>query len=396
MKSTKEKDFIPYGRQEVTESDIKAVVDVLKSEYLTQGPIVPEFEKAISSKVLSKFGIAVNSATSALHLACRALSLGENDWLWTSPISFVASANCGIYCGAKIDFVDVDLKTGLISIELLKIKLSLAKKEGKLPKILVVVHLAGTSCDMEEINKLSVKYGFYIVEDASHALGGKYNNKYVGNCEYSTICIFSFHPVKIITTGEGGFLTTNNKLIAEKLYDLRSHGIIKDNKRFINKSNSPWEYEQQDIGYNYKMTDIHAALGLNQLKRLDLIVKKRNIILKNYNEMTKHLPIYFLSVPKNVISSVHLVIMNLQNNDKNTHLNLFKYLRKNKIGVQVHYTPIHLHPFYRKLGFKIGDFPNSEIYANRAISLPVFPNLNINSQHRIIDLLTEFFHNNLN
>ena len=384
---------IPYGRQEVIQSDIDSVIEVLKSSNLTQGPIVPKFENSIAKEVDSRFAIAVNSATSALHLACRALSLSFNDWLWTSPNSFVASANCGIYCGAKVDFVDIDLKTGLISVPLLEEKLRKADTEGKLPKIIVLVHLAGTSCEMRKINKLSHKYGFKIIEDASHALGGKYDNKSVGSCQYSSICVFSFHPVKIITTGEGGCLTTNNESIAEKLYDLRSHGIIKDNSRFISKSYDPWSYEQQDIGYNYRMTDIQAALGLSQIKRLDSIIHKRNIILKNYIQFTKDLPVYFLEIPKNVRSSVHLAVMNLINPDIKLHRDLFNHLRINNIGVQIHYIPIHLQPFYKKFGFQKGDFPNSEIYSNNAISLPVFPNLDKISQTKIIEIISSFINN---
>jgi len=393
MSSSSKNDFIPYGCQEVTESDIKAVVDILKSQYLTQGPTVQKFEKEISQKVGAKFAVAVNSATSALHLACMALSLKEDDWLWTSPISFVASSNCGLYCGAKIDFIDIDLKTGLISIEILREKLLIAKKRGILPKIIVVVHLTGTSCEMSKLHQLSKEYGFKIIEDASHALGGKYNGKYVGSCEYSSICVFSFHPVKIITTGEGGLLTTNDIKIAEKLFDLRSHGIVKDKARFINSNNSPWSYEQQTLGYNYRMNDIEAALGLSQLKRIDFIVEKRNNVLNSYKKEIKNLPVYFLKIPKNVQSSVHLAVINIIDNNQELHLSLFEFLKRNNIGVQVHYTPIHLQPFYKNLGFKMGDFPNAEKYSEKAISLPVFPNLTNESQQKVIRKLFEFFKN---
>ena len=303
MNSPNDYEYIPYSCQEIDQSDINSVIRVLKSDYLTQGPLLQQFESAIASKVQAKFSVAVNSATSALHLACMALSLKRSDWIWTSSTSFVASANCALYCGAKVDFVDINPSTGLMSTEYLENKLITAKKENKLPKILIVVHLAGTSCEMESINKLSKKYGFYIIEDASHALGGKYNGNYVGSCEYSSITVFSFHPVKIITTGEGGCLTTNDKKLAEKLFDLRSHGITKDPSRFIDKDSSPWHYEQQGLGFNYRMTDIQAALGLSQLKKLDNFVQKRNFLLNEYKKLVRDLPINFLSIPPNVYSN---------------------------------------------------------------------------------------------
>ena len=384
-----ESEFIPYGCQEITQSDIDSVIKVLKSSNLTQGPTIPKFEEAVAKKVNSKYGIAVNSATSALHLACRALSLGKNDWLWTSPTSFVASANCGLYCGAKVDFVDIDPSTGLISIDHLKTKLEHAYVQNKLPKILVVVHLAGTSCDMKSIKELSDKYKFFILEDASHALGAKYFNNYVGCCEYSSISVFSFHPVKIITTGEGGLITTNDKQIAEKIYDLRSHGIVKEQTRLFETESSPWIYEQQDLGYNYRMTDIQAALGLSQLERLDDIVVKRNRILNLYKDLVSDLPVYFLSIPPNSYSSVHLAVINLRHPDETLHLKLFNFLRFNNIGVQIHYIPIHLQPFYKNLGFKKGDFPNAELYATNAISLPVFPNLKEEIPIKVINLIRE-------
>ena len=389
MIQSNKSDFIPYGCQNINQSDIDSVVEVLKSSHLTQGPVVPKFEAAIANKVNAKYSIMVNSATSALHLACRALSLGKNDYLWTSPTSFVASANCALYCGAKVDFVDINPQTGLISINHLEEKLNKASNEGKLPKILMVVHLAGTSCDMKLIKKLSDKFGFYIIEDASHALGGKYLNDYVGNCKFSSISVFSFHPVKIITTGEGGCLTTNDELLARKISDLRSHGIVKDNTRFNEKPNGPWVYEQQDLGYNYRMTDIHAALGLSQLKRLDDFVEKRNRVLKSYNKLAEDLPIYFLEIPPNIRSSVHLAVMRFKRPNKELHLRVFNYLRKNNFGVQIHYIPIHLQPYYRKLGFKKGDYPNAELYASDAISLPIFPNIDEKIPKKVIKLINK-------
>lgn len=388
-----DKKFIPYGCQEINQSDIDSVIAILKSSNLTQGPTVNKFEEAISKKVNSKFAITVNSATSALHLACLALSLKEKDLLWTSPTSFVASANCALYCGAKVDFVDIDPLTGLISVDHLEKKLYKASKQNKLPKILVVVHLAGTSCDMRSIKKLSDRYGFLIVEDASHALGGKYFDDYVGSCRYSSITIFSFHPVKIITTGEGGCLTTNNEEIAKRIFDLRSHGIVKDSKRFLNKPSGPWIYEQHELGFNYRMTDIQAALGISQLKRLDEFVRKRNKILNIYNKLVEDLPLYFLEIPPNIYSSVHLAVVNLKYPNKNLHLAIFNELRSQNIGVQVHYTPIHLQPYYKNFGFKKGDFPNAEIYAENAISLPIFPNLDKEIPKKVINIIENVINN---
>ena len=381
--------FIPYGRQNITDEDIKSVIDVMKSDFLTQGPLVEVFESKVAKKLSSKYAIALNSATSALHVTCLALGLGPNDWLWTSPISFVASANCGLYCGAKIDFVDIDPLTGLISIDALRIKLESAKKENKLPKILIPVHLGGASCDMASIKTLSDQYGFHIIEDASHAIGGKYQNKYVGNCVYSSATIFSLHPVKIITTGEGGIVTCNDKKIARKIKLLKSHGITKNKKDFIFKDAGPWSYEQHFLGFNYRLNEIQAALGISQLKRLDSIIKKRNIVFKNYVSLLSDLPVYFLKVPNDVYSSFHLAILRFENKEKEYHLKIFNGLRSRNIGVQVHYIPIHLHPIYRNFGFEEGNFPESEIYANNAISLPIYPELSFESQLRVSNAIKE-------
>ena len=367
--------FIPYGRQKITRKDIKAVNYILKNKNLTQGDQVPLFESEINKVVLSKYAVAVNSGTSALHIACLALNLQKNDYLWTSPISFVASANCGRYCGSKVDFVDIDISTGLIDINKLKEKLESSQKTGKLPKILVCVHLAGTSCEMKSIKKLSKKYGFKIIEDASHALGGKYNNKPVGNCDYSDICVFSFHPVKIITTAEGGVATTNNLDLARKMKLLRSHFIEKDKKNFLSDNYGLWTYEQQGLGFNYRMNDIQAALGISQLQRLSKIVKKRNQILEFYKKNMKLDEITFLEIPSHIYSSVHLVIILFKNLPDESYEKIFVKLRSLNIGVQLHYSPIHLQPYYKNLGFKKGDFPSSEAYSKRAFSIPVFENL---------------------
>ena len=379
--------FLPYGRQTISEEDIAAVVDVLRSPFLTQGPAVSAFEQAVASKVKARHGVAVNSATSALHLACLALGLGPGDRLWTSPITFVASANCGRYCGAHVDFVDIDPSTGLMCINALSAKLVQAERDGCLPKVLVPVHLCGTSCDMEAIGALSQKYGFSVLEDASHAIGGYYQGEPVGSCRYSSITVFSFHPVKIITTGEGGLATTNDSLLSRRMGDLRTHGITKDVQRFEQPSPGPWSYEQQDLGFNYRMSDIQAALGLNQIKYLDKVVQERNRLLRQYWKLLDGLPIDFLQIPHDVNSSLHLAVVRLKDRRREHHRFVFEELRKNNIGVQVHYTPVHLQPYYRKMGFGEGDFPESENYSINALSLPLFPGLSDVDQNRVSQLL---------
>tara|TARA_B100001057_G_C22833823_1_gene944478 strand:- start:441 stop:1613 length:1173 start_codon:yes stop_codon:yes gene_type:complete len=382
--------FIPYGRQEITEEDIKSVLDTLSSDYLTQGPRVELFEKEVNQYLNCKYSISVNSATSALHIACMALGLKNGDYLWTSPITFVASANCARYCDAYVDFVDIDIKTGLISIEKLKEKLVKAKKENCLPKVLVPVHLTGTSCNMEEIYKLSQIYKFKIIEDASHCFGAEYKNLKVGSCKFSDITVFSFHPVKIITTGEGGIATTNDPKLAQDMQKLRSHGITKDEKLFKTKSLGPWFYEQQDLGYNYRITDIQASLGLSQLKRIDQIVKERQRLRNIYEEALSNEPITFLQRSKDVYSSVHLVVIVLNEKFKNFYKEIFISLRKAKIGVQLHYLPVHLQPYYKNLDFKEGDFPAAELYSKLALSLPVFPGLDEREQEYVIEKLKFF------
>ncbi len=368
-----DKNYISYGKQSINNSDMDSIIKVLKSDYLTQGPLVEKFECEISKKVKSNYSIAVNSATSALHIACLSLGLKKGDYIWTSSITFVASANCGLYCGAKVDFIDINPNTALISIKQLKKKLERANLENKLPKIIIPVHLAGSSCDMKEIFNLSKTYGFSIIEDASHAIGGKYENEPIGNCKYSDISVFSFHPVKIITTAEGGIAVTNNKILAQKMKDLRSHCIIKDSERFLEKATPLWRYEMQGLGFNYRMNELQAALGLSQLKRLESFVLRRNAIYNEYKKLLCNFPLTLLEVPKNVYSSIHLVVVKLDNIDNYEYI--FNGMRGRGIGVQLHYWPVHLQPYYKNLGFKKGNFKHSEDYAKRSFSLPVYPEL---------------------
>ena len=387
MPESTAKPVLPYGRQTITEADIAAVVAVLQSPFLTQGPAVPAFEEAVATKVGARYGIAVNSATSALHIACLALGLRPGDRLWTSPITFVASANCGRYCGAEVDFVDIEPSTGLMSVEALAAKLEEAELQGRLPKLVVPVHLAGSSCNMEAIAKLAQRYGFAVLEDASHAIGGQYRGEPVGNCRYSAITVFSFHPVKIITTGEGGLATTNDSVLAQRMGELRSHGIVRDAARFEQPLAGPWAYEQQDLGFNYRMTDIQAALGLSQLQRLDEIVSERNRQLQYYSELLVGLHVELLEVPEGVLSSMHLAVIRLQQVSAEKHRQVFEGLRAAGIGVQLHYSPVHLQPYYRRLGFAEGDFTASEAYASKAFSLPIYPGLLELEQQRVASAL---------
>ena len=381
--------YIPYGKQNITSGDVRAVLSVLKSKYLTQGPLVEIFEQKISEYVNSNFAIAVNSATSALHIACLALDLQEGDILWTSPISFVASANCGLYCGAKVDFIDIDTKTGLLDISALRVKLEKAEKTNEIPKILVAVHLSGTSCQMKELRRLSIQYKFKIIEDASHAIGGSYQDKKVGSSDYSDICVFSFHPVKIITTGEGGIATTNNKEYADKMKMLRTHGITKEVGKFEEQEALPWSYEQQLLGFNYRMNELSAALGISQLKRVEKIIRTRNKLLVRYKTLLANMPLEFLEIEENVVSSVHLAMIRL--NEPAHQLELYNYLQERNIGVQIHYIPIHLQPYYRRLGFRKGDFPKSEDFARSVISLPLFETLSYRDQVRVVNIIKEYF-----
>ncbi len=380
--------MIPYGRQDISESDIESVISVLRSDFLTQGPKVPEFEETICTYTGAKYGVAVNSATSALHIACLSLGLGQGDWLWTSPITFVATANCGLYCGAKVDFVDIDPQTYNLSPQALEEKLILAKKEGKLPKIVVPVHLAGLSCEMEEIHKLSKEYGFRIIEDASHAIGGQYQGEVIGSCKYSDITVFSFHPVKIITTAEGGMAITNDETLANKMTLLRSHGITRDKDIMTHEPDGPWYYQQIELGLNYRMTDIQAALGLSQLQRLDKFLLKRRKIAEKYDKALADLPISVQFQNKKCLSAYHLYIIRVKEDiSKYSHKEVFNKLRHSGIGVNIHYIPIHTQPYYKKLGFNLGDFPIAEQYYREAISLPLFPNLKEIQQAYIVEVL---------
>ena len=385
--SSNQSALIPYGRQSITEADIAAVVEVLRSPFLTQGPAVDAFEQAVAGKVGARHGVAVNSATSALHIACVALGLGPGDRLWTSPITFVASANCGRYCGADVDFVDIDPATGLMSVRALQSKLQQAERDGTLPKVVVPVHLTGSSCDMAAIGALAELYGFAVVEDASHAIGGHYRDDPVGNCRHSSITVFSFHPVKIITTGEGGLATTNDPVLAQRMSELRSHGLVREPERYERPAAGPWVYEQQQLGFNYRITDIQAALGLSQLDRLEVIIAERNHQLQRYRELLADLPVKLLEVPRDVQSSVHLAVIRLKQANADEHLQVFKGLREAGIGVQLHYSPVHLQPFYRHLGFKEGQFPEAEAYASNAISLPIYPGLQETDQQRVVAAL---------
>ena len=381
--------FLPYGRQTITESDISAVVEVLRGPMLTQGSTIPAFENALSSLFEANHTVVTNSATSALHIACMALGLGPGDCLWTTPITFVASANCARYCGADVDFIDIDPSTGLMCLDALQNKLISASKNNTLPKVIVPVHLAGTSCAMYDLESLVRPYGISILEDASHAVGASYKGSPVGSCNYSDISVFSFHPVKIITTGEGGAATTNDPQLADAMTLLRSHGITKDVSRFELDNPAPWSYEQQNLGYNYRLTDLQAALGLSQLRRIDEIVEERNRLFSRYLSLLDSLPVSLLRIPPQCHSSMHLAVMLLETDNTLFHRHVFDGLREAGIGVQLHYTPVHLQPYYRRLGFCEGDFPNSEAYARRAISLPLFPGLSDVDQDRVVAVLTE-------
>jgi UDP-4-amino-4,6-dideoxy-N-acetyl-beta-L-altrosamine transaminase len=382
--------MIPYGRQEITQSDIDAVVGILKSDFLTQGPAVPAFELAVINHVGAKFGIAVNSATSALHIACLALGLGPEDYLWTSPISFVASANCGLYCGAQVDFVDIDPLTYNMSVEDLAQKLEFAERKKKLPKVVIPVHLCGQSANMKAIYKLSKRYGFKVIEDASHAIGGKYCGEFIGNCRYSDITIFSFHPVKIVTTAEGGMAVTNNAALAEKMNLLRSHGITRDQARMTQMVDGPWYYQQIELGFNYRMTDLQAALGVSQIQRLDQYVARRHEIANQYNQLLQGLPIKLPFQHSDSYSAFHLYVIQLNLEITNTnHLAVFESLRARGIGVNLHYMPIYRHPFYQKFGYDEKAFSSAEKYYSCAISLPMYPGLKKEDQNFISLALRE-------
>ena len=380
--------MIPYGKQDINQADIDSVVNVLKSDFLTQGPQIPLFEKYVSDYCGASSAVAVNSATSALHIACLALGLGKGDRLWTSPNTFVASANCGLYCGAKVDFVDIDPKTYNLCAEELEKKLIQARKDNNLPKIVIPVHFAGQSCNMEKIRSLSKEYGFNVIEDASHAIGGRYQCKPIGCCQYSDITIFSFHPVKIITTAEGGLATTNNISIADKMKSLRSHGITRDTSLMTSVSEGDWYYQQIDLGFNYRMTEMQAALGLSQIKRLDEFVARRHECLEYYDELLDSVSVVTPFQSPDCYSALHLYPIQLdQGQIKKSRQQVFKELRASGIGVNVHYIPVHMQPYYKDQGFKKGDFPNSENYYKSTISIPLFQSLTKEMQDEIVGTL---------
>jgi UDP-4-amino-4,6-dideoxy-N-acetyl-beta-L-altrosamine transaminase len=380
--------MIPYSRQDVDQSDIDAVIAVLRSDFLTQGPAVPKFEAAVGRFCNVSHAIAMNSATSALHLACLALDVGKGDRVWTSPITFVASANCALYCGASIDFVDIDQHTYNMSTEYLEDKLKSSAKNNTLPKVVIPVHFSGQPCDMKKIHELSMQYGFKILEDASHAIGSTYFGEPVGNCKFSDITVFSFHPVKIITTGEGGMAVTNNAELANKMESLRSHGITRDPAKMTQAPDGPWYYQQIDLGFNYRMTDIQAALGYSQLKRLNDYVLKRINLAKWFDDALKGLPLVIPFRAKKRTSSHHLYVIKLKlDKIKKSRLQVFKELRASGIGVNLHYIPIYLQPYYKNMSFVSGAYPEADRYYSSALSLPLYPSLCKADQLKVVDRL---------
>lgn len=379
--------MIPYGRQDISQADIDAVVQVLQSDYLTQGPMVPKFEETVAQHVGAGYALAVNSATSALHMACLALGLGPDDWLWTSPITFVASANCGLYCGAQVDFVDIDPRTYNLCPKALEEKLVAAERAGKLPKVLVAVHLCGQPCDMAAIHSLGERYGFKIIEDASHAIGGKYKGEFIGNCRYSDITVFSFHPVKIITTAEGGMALTNKAELANKMALLRSHGITRDSAQMTHEPDGPWYYQQIDLGFNYRMTELQAALGVSQMSRLDQYVARRHELARRYDQLLENFPVTRPWQHPDSYSGLHLYVIRLQLDQiSKTHRQVFESLREQGIGVNLHYIPVHMQPYYERMGFEAGDFPQARRYYNEAISLPMFQTMSEVQQDKVVQV----------
>ncbi len=382
--------MIPYGKQDISQADIDAVVGVLNSDYLTQGPQVPLFEETVASYCGAEHGVAVNSATSALHIACLALGLGKGDWLWTSPNTFVASANCALYCGAQVDFVDINPHTYNMSVVALEHKLKQAKQNNTLPKIVIPVHFAGQSCEMQDIYALSLEYGFKIIEDAAHAIGGKYLGKPIGGCQYSDITVFSFHPVKIVTTGEGGIAITNQSVLAEKMQLLRSHGVTREPHLMTKalEAEGAWYYQQVVLGFNYRMTEMQAALGVSQMNRVDEFVSSRKAFAQRYDELLHNLPLVLPFQHSDSDSSFHLYPILIQTDliFKN-RTQVYKALREHGIGVNIHYIPVHTQPYYQKMGFLEGDFPVAEAYYQQVISIPVFHAMTIQDQNRVVEIL---------
>ena len=387
--------MIPYGRQDIQEPDISAVLEVLKSDFLTQGPIVPRFEDCIARYCQARRAVAVNSATSALHIALLALEVGVGDMVWTSPNTFVASSNAALYCGASIDFVDIDPQTYNMSVSALEKKLADAKRSGQLPKVVIPVHIAGQPCDMERIHALAVRYSFRVLEDASHAIGAKYNGEPTGNCSYSDITVFSFHPVKIVTTAEGGMAVTNDDVLADKMELYRSHGITRDPRLMSHPPDGPWYYEQIALGYNYRLTELQAALGVSQMQRLGAYIARRHEIATRYNEELADLPITLPFQQDFSQSAYHLYIIRLHQEAiaPRTHAQVFQDLRDREIMVNLHYIPVHTQPYYQSLGFSWGDFPNSEAYYRSAISIPMYPKLTHSEQSYVIKSLHDVLNN---
>lgn len=377
--------MIPYGRQDITQADIDAVVAVLQSDFLTQGPMVPRFEQRVAEHVGAAHALAMNSATSALHVACMALDLGPGDRLWTTPITFVASANCALYCGAEVDFVDIDPRTYNLCPKALERKLEQAEREGRLPKVVVPVHLCGQPCDMQAIHMLSKRYGFRVIEDASHAIGGKYRGEFIGSCRYSDITIFSFHPVKIITTAEGGMALTNDDCLAERMGLLRSHGITREPAKMTHESDGPWYYQQIELGFNYRMTELQAALGVTQMERLDSYVARRHELARRYDQLLADLPVVTPWQHPDSYSGLHLYVIRLRLEVLNiSHRQVFEALRERGVGVNLHYIPVHTQPYYQKMGFAQGDFPEAERYYAEAISLPMFQGMTDAQQDEVV------------
>ena len=382
--------MIPYGRQDISQSDVDAVVQVLRSDFLTQGPMVPRFEQAVAARVGAAYAVAVNSATSALHVACLALDLRPGDRLWTVPNTFVASANCGRYCGADVDFVDIDPRTYNLSTSALAAKLEEAERSGTLPKVLVPVHFAGQSCDMMGIHALAQRYGIRIIEDASHAIGGCYRGAAIGGCAYSDITVFSFHPVKIITTAEGGMALTNDRELAARMRLLRTHGITREPDRMEGCDQGSWYYEQVDLGFNYRMTDVQAALGLSQQNRLDEFVSRRRKIARTYDERLAELPLVLPLQNCDTESAFHLYVVQIDSDSTLiARRTVFERLRKAGIGVNVHYIPVHTQPYYRRRGFRLGQYPQAEKYYSRAISIPMYAALEASAIDRVTAALRD-------
>ena len=387
----KQANIIPYGRQSISEADIQAVVSVLRSDFLTQGPVVPAFEQAVATYCHARHGVAVSNATAALHIACLSLGLGHGDWLWTSPITFVASANCGLYCGAQVDFVDIDPHTFNMSTVALEKKLIEAKLQGKLPKVVVPVHMCGQPCDMAAIHVLSIKYGFKIIEDASHAIGGQYFGEPIGNCRYSDVTVFSFHPVKIITTGEGGMVVTNCDELAKKINLFRSHGISSTpDEMELRPSDEIWNYQQISLGFNYRMTEIQAALGLSQVGRLDEFVNIRKTIASFYDQALSQIEIKTPWQHPNTQSSFHLYPIQLTDKSGISQKSLYQALTQAGVKVNLHYIPVYRQPHYQRLGFKSGYCPNAEKYFKKSISIPIYASMTTEQQHRVVDLIQSF------